>query len=136
MEGVREDLLKILNQALELEHAAIMQYSTRAEMITATLAKIERTRKAKGIKQTFGIDLNDEKEAIAFYKRIRNQVGEYRKELQDEFEKLGWEIRSVINDEQERVERLSLFVEQLEEMVEKKKRHGYSNKAENLYTTK
>ncbi len=136
MERVREDLLKILNQALELEHAAIIQYSTRAEMITATLAKIESTRKAKGMKETLGIDLNDEKEAIAFYKRIRNQVGEYRKELQDEFGKLEGEIRNVINDEQERLERLSLFVEQLEERVEKKEWYGYSSKVENLYVIK
>ncbi len=136
MERVREDLLKILNQALELEHAAIIQYSTRAEMITATLVKIEKTHQAKGTKEVLGIDLNDEKEAIAFYKLIRNKVGEYRKELQHEFERLDREIRNVINDEQEHLERLSLFVEQLEEMVEKKKRYGYSNKAENLYATK
>lgn len=135
MERVREDLLKILNQALELEHAAIVQYSTRAEMITATLAKIEKTRKAKGAKEVLGIDLSDEREAIAFYKRIRNRVGEYRKELQDEFERLEWEIRNVISDEQEHLERLSLFVEQLEERVEKKRLYGYPSKIESLCTT-
>ena len=121
MEAVKEDLFKILNQALELEHSARIRYSTRAEMITATLGKIEESHRFKVTKEILGTNLKDEKEAIAFYRRIRNKVGEYRKELQDEFERLEGEIRNVIADEQKHSERLSLFIRQLEEIVEKQK---------------
>ncbi len=136
MEEVKEDLLKIFHQALELEHTAKIHYSTRAEMITATLTKIEERHRIQGTKEIPGINLRDEKEAIAFYKWIRNKVVEYRKELQDEFERLEGEIRNIINDEQEHLERLSLFVGQLEERVEKKRRYGYLNEVENVYVTK
>ncbi|GEM_PF-3524974 len=136
MERVKEDLLRILNQALELEHTARIRYSTRAEMITSTLARIERTHKVKATKGITGINLRDEKEAIIFYKLIRNKVGDYRKKLQYEFERLELEIHNVINDEQKHLERLSFFVEQLEERVEKKGRYGYPGAAERSYITK
>ncbi len=127
MAEVKEDLLSILNQALKLEHTARTQYFTRAEMIAATLAKIEETHKVKVTKENLEINLRDEKDAIAFYKQIRNKVGEYRKKLQDEFGRLEEQIRNVINDEQEHLERLSLFVEQLEERVENKRRYEYTD---------
>ncbi len=136
MEEVKEDLLKILNQALELEHTARMQHSTRAEMITATLAKIEDGHKVKGAEEIMEINLRDEKEAIVFYKLIRSKVGDYRKELQYEFERLEGEVRNVISDEQEHLERLSSIIGQLEERVEKKKHYGYTRGVENLYAIK
>ncbi len=136
MERVKEDLLKILNQALELEHTARIQYSTRAEMIASILANIEKTHKVKAANEIMEINLRDEKEAIAFYKLIRNKVGWYRRELQYEFEKLEWEIRSVISDEQEHLEQLSSFLGQLEERVEDKGRYEYSRQAVKVYAKK
>lgn len=136
MSELREDLLKTLNQALELEHTARIQYSSHAEMITATLTKIEERHRVKGTEEMSGINLMDEKEAIAFYKWIRNKVGEYRKELQNEFERLECEVHNAINDEQEHLERLSLFIGQLEERVEKKRHYVYTNDTENVYATR
>jgi hypothetical protein len=117
MHEVKEDLLKILNQALELEQSAKVKYSTRAELITASLAKIEEGQRLKGIMEMPVLNLRNEKEAISFYRRIRHKVGDYRKELQTEFERLEGEIRNVIREEQEHSERLLLFIRQLEATV-------------------
>lgn len=136
MPEVREDLLSILNQALKLEHAARVQCFTRAEMITSTLAKIEETHRVKGTKENLELNLRDEKDAIAFYKLIRNKAGAYRRKLQDEFGRLEEEIRNVINDEQEHLERLSLFVEQLEERVENKRRYEYTAEGRKYLSSK
>jgi rubrerythrin len=121
MEDVKEDLLRILNQALKLEQSAKVKYSSRAEMITALLKKIEEKQMSKSIKEISGIDIRDEQEAIAFYRRIRNRVGEYRKELQNEFKRIELAVHHVIQDEEEHSERLSLFIKQLEEMVENRR---------------
>jgi len=136
MEAVKKDLLEILNQALELEHSARLQYSSRAKMITAALTKIEERHGVKGRKGMAEVNLRDENDAIAFYKWIRVKVREYRQELQDESERLAGEIHNVINEEQKHLDRLALFVSQLEEKVGNKGRREYPCKAENEYAIK
>ena len=115
---IKDDLLRILSEALELERTAYKQYHTRAEMITSTLANIEQTHGFEKRKEVLEVNLRDEREAIAFYKLMRNKVGEYRQKLYDDLERLEESIRNVINDEQAHVDRLSSFVGQLEERVE------------------
>lgn len=136
MKEVKEDLLRILNQARELEHAARIQYSVRAQKIAATLEKIEKNYKSKRAKEIMEINLSDENEAIGFYKLIRSKVGEYRQEIQLELERLSGEIQTVINDEHEHLERLTLFVKKLEERVAEKIRYRYRSALENDYTIK
>lgn len=145
MENIREELVKMLNQALELEHAARIQYLAHAELIKGVGAEklIERlkeiasdeqkheeqfrnlignylggepsmslakTHQAQDIKSILEVNLQNEKEAIDFYKQIYQKVSDQRKNLQYEFETLEHEIRHVIIDEQEHTVELSTLL--------------------------
>ena len=143
--GIKEELVKMLNRALELEHAARIQYLAHAELVTGPGAEMVINRlkeiasdekeheekfrkligaylggqptmdlnerhKAQDRKEILGVNLQDEKTAIDFYKQIYQKVIENKDELQYEFETLEHEIRHVIIDEQEHVTELSLLL--------------------------
>lgn len=145
MTNIKEQLVKMLNQALELEHAARIQYLAHAELIRGLNAEkiIERLKEiasdeekhedkfrnlignylggepAMGIAQThkagetteiLEVNLNNEKEAIDFYKQIYKKVIDSQGELSYEFETIEHEIRHIIVDEQEHVAELLVLL--------------------------
>lgn len=145
MENAKTDLIKMLNKALELEHAARIQYLSHAELIKGLNAEkiverlkeiasdeekheamfrnligsylgggpsmgIAETRGAKDTVKILEINLENEKEAIDFYKEIYKKVNDSRDGLQYEFEALEHDIRHVIMDEEEHVAELSLLL--------------------------
>lgn len=147
MEGVKAKLVVMLNKALELEHAARIQYLAHAELVTGLNAETVRdrlqeiasdeekheekfrtligdylggepsmglapTHPAKDIPGILKINLENEKEAIDFYKQIYRKVMESKDSLPYEFETLEHEVRHIIIEEQEHVTELSLLLGQ------------------------
>lgn len=118
MSKIKEELVKMLYQALEFENSVRIQYFTRVEVIQSTLMKIVEDYKAQERRKPMAINLNDEKEAIDFYKLIHRKVIENNEELPYEFEMLENEIHNVILDKQKHLTKLSHFLGQIEERVE------------------
>jgi len=145
MANIREDVIKMLNQCLELEHSARIQYLAHAELIKGPGAEkiIERIKeissdeekhegifrklignfldgepsmnmapahKAQGMEKIIAINLQNEKEAIDFYKQVYKKILDNKESFQYSFETLEHDIRHVIIDEQEHVTELSLLL--------------------------
>ena len=71
---------------------------------------LAETHEAKNTKAILEVNLEKEKEAIDFYKKIYQEVINNKKELRFEFETLEHDIRHVIIDEEEHVVELSLLL--------------------------
>ena len=142
MAGIKEELVKMMNQALELEHAARIQYLAHAELIDGMKSEkiIERikeiaadeqqhedmfrnmigaylggeptmgvseTHQAKEAKDILEVNLQDEKNAIDFYRSIYRKILDHKEELPYTFERLEHDVRHIIIDEEEHVAELS-----------------------------
>ncbi|MBN1585892.1 MAG: hypothetical protein JW937_00510 [Candidatus Omnitrophica bacterium] len=128
---MKKDLLTILNQANEWEHAASMKYFSRAEIITETLIEIEGTHGFKGGKDIEKVDLRNETEAIAFYRMIRNKSRLYGAQFHRVLQRLEEEIKNVVQDEQAHAQQLLEVIGRLEERVEMERRTTRSPRASN-----
>ncbi len=106
----------MLNHALELEHAARIQYLAHAELINGINAEKIIGR----LQEILEVNLKGEKEAIDFYKQIYQKIRDNKKDLQYEFETLEHGIRHVIIDEQEHVVELSLLLFSVNKKIPKK----------------
>ncbi|MBD3379794.1 MAG: hypothetical protein GF408_04960 [Candidatus Omnitrophica bacterium] len=145
MADVKKELVEMLNHALELEHAARIQYLSHAERVSGPGAEMVINRlkeiasdekehedmfreliggylggvptmelsERHGAEDREGIlkvNLEDEKNAIDFYKQVYKKVLENRDALKYEFETLEHGLRHIIIDEQEHVSELSLLL--------------------------
>jgi bacterioferritin (cytochrome b1) len=145
MANIKAELVEMLNSALELEHAARIQYLTHAELIKGLVAekvierlreiasdeekheskfrnligdylgseptmKLAQTHRAAKTEEILEVNLNNEKEAIDFYKKIYQTIVNNKESLQYEFETLEHEVRHVIIDEQEHVAELMILL--------------------------
>jgi bacterioferritin (cytochrome b1) len=69
------------------------------------------THQAKDLEKILEINLQDEKAAIDFYKKIYSKVIQHKAELQYEFETLEHELRHIIIDEQEHLVELTQLLD-------------------------
>lgn len=145
MAQVKKEIIDMLNHALELEHAARIQYLAHAELIKGInsesliarlkeiasdeekheaifrelignylggepIMRLSETHNAKEINEILEVNLQDEKNAIDFYKQIYEKVIGNKNSFQYEFEALEHQIRHVIVEEEEHVTELSLLL--------------------------
>ncbi|MDD4938961.1 MAG: ferritin-like domain-containing protein [Candidatus Omnitrophica bacterium] len=145
MADLKKELVEMLNKALELEHAARIQYLAHAQLVEGINAEkiverleeiasdedkhekkfrnligaylggepsmgISETRTARKIEDILQANLEQEKEAIDFYKGIYRKVNENKDSLHYEFETLEHDLRHIIIDEEEHVIELSLLL--------------------------
>lgn len=147
MSNIKTELLQMLNQALQLEHAARIQYLAHAELITGPNAEpiiarlkeiaddekkhedkfrnligsyldgeptmnLAATHSAKDLGGILKINLQNEKEAIDFYKQIYSKIVENKDnaDLKYIFVTLEHEIRHIILEEEEHITELSLLI--------------------------
>jgi len=72
--------------------------------------RLSETHNAKEINEILEVNLQDEKNAIDFYKQIYEKVIGNKNSFQYEFEALEHQIRHVIVEEEEHVTELSLLL--------------------------
>jgi len=145
MTDIKKELVGMLNKALELEHAARIQYLAHAELIDGLYAEpvmarlreiasdeakhqekfrtligdylggepsmgLSETHRAIETEKILEVNIQDEKNAIDYYKQIYEKVVDDKGKLQYEFETLEHEIRHIIIDEQEHAAELSIIL--------------------------
>lgn len=145
MGEIKTELVSLLNKALELEHAARIQYLAHAQMVRGQDAEkiierlqeiasdeekheakfrdligaylegepsmgLSKTKPARQITEILRVNLQNEKDAIDFYKQIYAKVIASKADLSYEFDTLEHDIRHIIMDEQEHVTELNLLL--------------------------
>ncbi|MBI5229058.1 hypothetical protein HY991_03025 [Candidatus Micrarchaeota archaeon] len=137
----KEEIVKMLNTALELEHAARIQYLAHAEVVDGLNAEpiiarlkeiagdeqkhegmfrtligdylggvpsmgLAKVYPAKTVNEILKVNLEGEKEAVDFYKKITDKLKAEADKLPYEYLKLEHDVRHIIMDEQEHISEL------------------------------
>jgi len=147
MADVKKELVQMLNQALEMEHAARIQYLAHAELVSgmcseAIIARLKEladdekehedmfremiggylggapsmglaeTKDARASKEILSVNLQDEKDAVDFYKKIYRKIIDSQADLPYAFETLEHKLRHIIIDEQEHISELGQLLDE------------------------